>query len=325
MTVPTGYSLIIDRAHWEPWIDAWSLSLGGVVGVISKLSDGSSEVDETAFEVEKAALAMGLKNGVYHWTDPIENDAPQVTNAVVQINRLNKPPFVIAVDMEQWWADWAKWSASKKDPSVVVPVLSPQRISVSNYYVAKQLQTYFPSVPVIIYTSAHFIEEFCPQAKEWLPEFGWWLPRWPNPPAQTTKITWEDFIANRLPPMVDPVFPAGWTGPTSWVGWQFSGDDPAGYILPGMCGTVMDVNYFKMDELGGDPTPPPSIITTVTTFNPSTRIRSTPTTSTDTNVIIGCPAGTVWPVAAEAFKDDAGYTWYNVQGWVRGDVVTPNR
>ena len=327
MTLPPGYSLVIDRAHYEPWIDPWALSLGGVAGVISKLSDGSSAVDQTAYEVEAAAIAMGLKNGVYHWTDPIEDDAGQVSNAIAAINKLKKKPFVIAVDMEQWWSDWAKWQQWRNGliTQAEVPALSPQRISDSNYYVATKLQGYYPGIPVIIYTSTYFILDHCLPALSWIGGFGLWIPRWPNPPAENTKTTWEDFIANRLPPMVDPVFPSSWTGPKSWVGWQFSGDSPAGYVLPGMCGKIMDINYFKMDELGvvvPPPPPPPGVVTSVTTFNPSTRIRSTPTTSIDTNVIVGCPAGTVWPVAAETVKDAAGFTWYNVQGWVRGDVVT---
>src|SRR5258705_4546521 len=60
---------VVDLSHYDPAKNYAEVKAAGVVGVIYKASQGTGYTDPTYRDQRKAALAVGLKWGAYHFGD----------------------------------------------------------------------------------------------------------------------------------------------------------------------------------------------------------------------------------------------------------------
>lgn len=60
---------VIDLSHWDPADDYGEVKAAGIVGVIYKATEGQGYTDDTYVQQQKAAKAVGLKWGSYHFAD----------------------------------------------------------------------------------------------------------------------------------------------------------------------------------------------------------------------------------------------------------------
>jgi lysozyme len=71
--------LVVDLSHWDPADDYQAVLNAGIVGVIYKATEGNGYTDDTYVEQQRAAKAVGLKWGAYHFAEGNNVDA-QVAN-----------------------------------------------------------------------------------------------------------------------------------------------------------------------------------------------------------------------------------------------------
>lgn len=73
--------MVIDLSHWDPAQNYQQVKDDGIVGVIYKATQGTGYTDDTYVDQQRAAKAMGLKWGAYHFAEATDVDA-QVDNFV---------------------------------------------------------------------------------------------------------------------------------------------------------------------------------------------------------------------------------------------------
>jgi len=61
--------MVVDLSHWDPAYDYEAVKRDGIVGVIYKATEGQSYTDDTYVGQQKAAKAVGLRWGSYHFAD----------------------------------------------------------------------------------------------------------------------------------------------------------------------------------------------------------------------------------------------------------------
>jgi hypothetical protein len=162
-----------------------------------------------------------------------------------------RPDFV-AGDLEQWWADWAKWrlyAVHKKIPMSEVPKLSASRINTVSKTWFEVVSKEFPKT--LVYTSTGFISTWCMQALQWIGNYDLWLAQYPPRPP-ITKMTWATLKAQYLP----KTRPSVLKGMRQPLIWQWTGDRlwPEGNNKP------VDVNWWMqgtIQEYVGSEAPPP--------------------------------------------------------------------
>jgi hypothetical protein len=112
-------------------------------------------------------------------------------------------------------------------------------------------------LPVMVYTRTSFIKDRAPQMLGWVTNFPLWLAAWPYARGKV-KTTWEELRGKWLPKS-SPTLPKG---ASHYTFWQWSGDK---FILPGLYGSTVDLNWFNgnQDEYSSwledgdiDPIPP---------------------------------------------------------------------
>ncbi len=219
----------VDVSHWNKDVDWARLKTAGVVFAVIKASQGAGEQDPAFRRHLAGAQAAGLVTGAYHWCDPTCPDEAQVQNFCRAVEGLSLD--FAALDVEQYWQDWAEWQRHK-----VISRLSPERISQSALAAAEGLRARL-NKPVLIYTRSSFIQEYALPMLHWLPDWPTWLAQYPYP-KNRVECSWESLKRDHLPRIYGPRIP--WGCPT-WTLWQFSGDR---FILPGVSGTL-DLNYFN--------------------------------------------------------------------------------
>lgn len=65
--MPAGLSVVIDLSHHNSTVDFTAIAAGGIVGVIHKATQGTTDVDPTYATRRGAALSAGLLWGAYHF------------------------------------------------------------------------------------------------------------------------------------------------------------------------------------------------------------------------------------------------------------------
>lgn len=241
-------ALGIDVSYYQQAIDWQILKDNGVDFVIIRCQYGQYEVDPKFYEHYDAAIKIMPMVGVYVWHDPILNPSRQAA-ATADILKDRKPAF-IALDIEQYWSNWAAWREKRRGEDVEVPRFNDGQISAS----AQALYTEHKKLgmPVVIYTSAGFVNSYSPSMKDWIKDVNLWLAQYPALKGiDAAKIsTWADFKSKVIPLVENssPLTPRG-IEVTNWKIWQFTGDKfkmPGTWSLPQRIRiSATDVNIFN--------------------------------------------------------------------------------
>lgn len=221
----------IDGSRYQPRLSYRMLAEGGVRGVIAKASQGSSLKDPMFYQHMYGAREAGMAFAAYHWLDPMIEVQRQIDNFLDMA--LADGVDFLAVDVEQYWADWSEWG--KKHITKFVP---PHKISSAAYVMASALRQ--TATPVIVYTRTSFVRSYAWPMESWLYRYPLWLAAYPYTKTKVT-TTWGELRETWLPKS-EPVKPKN---VDRWTFWQFSGDK---FILPGTYGKVIDLNWFNGDD-----------------------------------------------------------------------------
>ena len=139
----------------------------GMSGIIAKSCQGNYAVDSMVEEHLGNADYLGIPYAIYHWPDPIQGEASnvsQVQHFSKQID-LYKPRF-IAFDAEHYWISWTEWYARNvKKENVKVRVFSSDALL--RYYrsylgeLRKMRDKKYPGLPIVAYSARWFINGYC--------------------------------------------------------------------------------------------------------------------------------------------------------------------
>lgn len=219
----------IDVSRWQPSVDWALLKSKGVEFVIIKATQGNYAVDSMLSKHVEGAKKAGMIIGLYHWADPLVDANAQ---AKYFVNAIKNLPFnLVAVDVEQYWADWKEWSNGSIKKNISPTVISDNARTILEYW-KNNLKT-----TRILYSRASFIHGFARPMLTWVGGVHLWMAHYPYNSTRV-RTTWEDFKANYKPSIAGPNLPSG---ATTWKFWQFTGDK---FVLPGVT-TALDVNYFN--------------------------------------------------------------------------------
>jgi len=240
----------IDVSRWQPNVDWALLKSKGVEFVIIKATQGNYAVDSMLKTHVAGAKKAGMIIGLYHWADPLVDATSQAKYFLNAIAGLSY--HMVAVDVEQFWADWQEWSSGN-----IKKYIQPDVISTNARTILKYWQNNL-SVPRVVYTRASFIHGFARPMLTWVGGLPLWLAHYPYN-TKRVRTTWEVFKSDYKPDIPGPSLP---TGCTKWTFWQFTGDK---FYLPGV-DTPLDVNYFNgslaelkvFAKLTTTPPPPPT-------------------------------------------------------------------
>lgn len=218
----------LDVSHWQDEMDYQALVDGGVKVLVAKCSQGL--FSDHAFKKHYAgALSVGLKFAAYHWDDPILPVAKAVK--VIKETLAGKPEIsFIAIDVEQYWANWAEWARHR-----IVHVLPPRRISDHARAVAVGIANL--DIPVWIYTRMTFIRDHAMPMWNWVQKYPLWLARYPIHPPKPFELSWDELKTHKAYSYSIDRNPYE---NVPWLGWQWSGDR---FKLPGTDGAA-DLNWF---------------------------------------------------------------------------------
>jgi lysozyme len=225
------YCLGVDVSHWQAQVEWPQLYAAGVRFAIVKASQGNYRRDPLLHTHVRGAAAAGMLCGVYHWFDPSNSPASQITNLQVHLKGVDFD--FCALDVEQYWQDWEEWKRQ-----AVTRRFSGEVISQGSLEMAHKLRAW-SAKPVLIYTRASFVTEYAPQMAAWLPDWPLWLAHYPYPGGRES-LGWQVLKQNWAPAIPAPLLPARCT---DWDFWQFSGDK---FVLPG-CQSPLDLNFFHGD------------------------------------------------------------------------------
>jgi GH25 family lysozyme M1 (1,4-beta-N-acetylmuramidase) len=220
---------LIDVSHWDPNVDWKVLKSHMVISTIVKATDGPGGVDNLFTTHCNGAKAEGILLGAYHFFRPWIDQASIEKQAQFFLENIaNQPIKFIALDLEEY---------TKNPSNKVAPSTYSQRAKIA----AEYLSAHAP-LPFIIYTRKSFLDYSAPQVYDWLGNFKLWLAHWRYKDVDLHSgkqtISWEDLIANHLPPYSGPTVPSS---NTDWTLWQWTGEK---YILPGIS-TPIDLNFFN--------------------------------------------------------------------------------
>ena len=94
----TNDPLVLDLSHWNP-VESWeALKQSGIVGIIYKVTEGSSYVDTTYDAAKKGARAAGLLWGAYHFLRPGDMRA----QAKFFVDKVGEPIDLYCADHEDF-------------------------------------------------------------------------------------------------------------------------------------------------------------------------------------------------------------------------------
>jgi hypothetical protein len=256
-TMITDRVLVTDHSYWEVMIRPQELIDGGVTDVI--LRAGSGLGIDTRFQKNGEVVAKYskyLRLHAYWWDDPIVSGNAQAEFAGEKLKASGLPVLSLWGDMEQWWSNWAKWTAARagKLPWKDVPVFKPWALDSHSRAFAEALVKVWPVTG--LYTGRGFITTYAPTMKYWLGKYKIWFAAWGKQPAVATKMTWKELREKWLP-NYDPIYKDTGILKENIVGHQFTGDRcilPGGYQdVLGWRGKVMDVSVFQrsfMEHMG---------------------------------------------------------------------------
>jgi len=222
------YCLGVDVSSWQTTLDWQILHNAGVRFAIIKAAQGKYLQDPLCPSHLKNAQAAGMLCGIYHWMDPADKPEDQINNLSARLAGLDFE--FLALDVEQYWSDWAEWKKSmptKRHPARLIS----ERAQACAVLIRERFQK-----PVLIYTRASFVKEYAPQMAEWLGDWPLWLAHYPYRSGKI-HLTWEQLRQEYAPRIPGPAIPQGCE---DWKFWQFSGDK---FVLPGEQGPL-DLNFY---------------------------------------------------------------------------------
>src|SRR5262245_65270096 len=89
---------VIDLSHWNT-VSSWpAIAASGIVGVIHKVTEGTSYVDDTYRQRRQQALDAGLLWGAYHFAN---GEDPQVQAAHFLEYAAPDPATLLVLDLEE--------------------------------------------------------------------------------------------------------------------------------------------------------------------------------------------------------------------------------
>lgn len=223
------YCLGVDVSSWQATVNWDKLHANGVRFAIIKAAQGSYRQDPICPAHLKGASAAGMLCGVYHWMDPANKAQEQIKNLSHRLKGLEYN--FLALDVEQYWADWNEWSQgmiSQRYPGKLISDVARA--------CAEGMRATFQK-PVLIYTRASFVKDYAPEMASWLPEWPLWLAYYPYQSGRV-RLTWEQLKHEYAPSLTGPAIPAACK---DWRFWQFSGDK---FILPGEQ-SALDLNFYN--------------------------------------------------------------------------------
>lgn len=232
-------ALMVDVSRWQTKVDWDLLRDEGVCGAIVKC--GQDLREDKLFRVHAGgARAAGMVVGAYHWFDPMFNPLDQAHSMRKFIEWAPGGVDFVAVDVEQFWADWREWELARQGKGKITKVIPGTMISERAKAMCAKLRGSMGGMPIVVYSRKTFIEYYAPQMLKWLGDYDIWLAWYPY---SRTKVTcgWGELREKWLPKLEGPSSLSGLPG--MWKIWQFTGDK---FKLPGI-GTA-DVNWFNGDE-----------------------------------------------------------------------------
>lgn len=232
--MPAEDALIVDCSHWNTRLDCTALAENGVAGVIVKATQGVSVLDPTCAARLQAARQAGLLTGAYHWLDPAQPAAQQVEFFFAHAASAQ----LLALDLEQYWSDWA----DRKNPR---KRFSAKRIADRAMQWLTLVERLSGRRP-LVYTGAWFVDEYLAGQAEWLRDYPLWIAAYIYPKTPPITCSWQAFRERYLPITRRPRLPKGCS---TWALWQFTGDK---FTLPGVSGRV-DINLAGSALAGARP------------------------------------------------------------------------
>jgi GH25 family lysozyme M1 (1,4-beta-N-acetylmuramidase) len=156
--------------------------------------------------------------GMYLWDDPIVAAQVQIDYFAKEIERVN--PDFIAMDVEQWWANWQSYfdAIAGKVKWADVPKKSPAAISGHSFAVADGLRKKFPKKKIFIYSGTWFTNGYALPMLDWLGQFSLWWAHYFDGPLGTRQVTWE--YLEDTPPQPFKVWMPN--DKLNWTIWQYS-------------------------------------------------------------------------------------------------------
>ncbi len=232
---------IVDVSRYQrpELLDYALMRAGGVRMVIAKSSQGAYSKDPCFDEHIRRARLAGLDAGAYHWVDPVYSAEANLANFERSI--AGAPLEALALDHEQYWADWAEWRLAIQGKGKITKILPAGVISACGERMARAISKgdFGRSYRLLNYTRQSFVRSWARPMVKWLKEYDLWPAHYPYSRAKV-ETTWEE-LAGRWFPRVKPLLPDGCK---DWRIWQISGDK---FILPGSARKVLDVNVFNGD------------------------------------------------------------------------------
>jgi hypothetical protein len=308
--------LAIDVSRYEERLNGDELKAGGVGLIIAKCSSGTN-ADRNFVKHGLEAARVGIPFAAYHWGDPTVDAAAQVDFCLQTIKGVGVPILAVALDIEQWWADWSLWSQAlySQIPWTSVPRIPANKLNGFYYDVFNRLSR---EMEAIAYTSRSFVMDSVPTAAPWLAQSKLWLAQYGRQPKGGTYLTWEE-VREKWLPTYTPLAPAG-TPPENIIGHQFSGDC---MWLPGVYDALgrrsaLDVNVFDdawVAKITGGATLEPAI--PVVPVKEAKPIYSAVVTALSGLNVRATPLGTKVGALACGAKVDV---WREVGGWAQIDA-----
>lgn len=226
------YDWFVDLSKWNSLTipQAEQLVENGCVGFIIKAGQYNFEDSGCASNVA-IAKEVGLPYAIYHWGDPIRSASVQVDFIKKLVDKYE--PSAIALDMEQYWSDWAQWYRVVVEHSGETLSKFSALTLYNFYYHYMQLvyDNYHDELPIIGYSARWFIQAYCPTLGgviENLCDYYWNAAyiRWKQY-DQDPNVTWQEFHATLESLEPDKILLP--TGIDKWDLWQFAVMPMAGW------------------------------------------------------------------------------------------------
>ena len=184
-------------------MDYVALKAQGFEFVIVKIGGSLWRAKHAAEHIRRAREAgFGVVIG-YYWVDPTMMAQSQIDFVIALARELGVD--AVALDDEQWWADWRKWDQANRGliPRDRVPVIPGAKISAVCKAVAVGVAAAFR---LLNYTAQWFVDRYSPQMVEWLDDFDQWMASYLR--GAVRRVTWEQ-LAEIVGTVGDPYMPTG--------------------------------------------------------------------------------------------------------------------
>jgi len=193
--------------------------------VIVRLAFGLSP-DRTAPKHLEIARDCGYDTAGYTWLDPLQSARAQADLHASLAADFELP--LLFPDIEQWWADWGKWSAARQGeiPWSRVPQLMASRIDSHAKAATTRLEKMLAGRHLGCYTARWFVNGYAPSLGYWIGKYPLWLAEYTI--RGKVARSWAEFFGN-VPKGRTPRLPNGVSADSVKV-WQWT----SSYRPPGV-------------------------------------------------------------------------------------------